>query len=142
MKKKTKPQKKKKVKITFQDLPKTKCCDDYKTGNPYTIPLGFLDLKGTRRTVEFNKQPYTTNMYYKLIDKPVEPREPEIEAEELIEPEEETRPRRLRRTNKEIYADLIRQTTSYEEDRVKFIVNNTPKNELRQRINELKERLR
>lgn len=60
-------QKKKKVKkpkvpkIIQRPLPRTKCCEEYKTGSAFTIPLGYSDRLGMNR---IGQTPNVTNIYY------------------------------------------------------------------------------
>lgn len=59
--------KKKKVKkpkapvIIPRKLPRTKCCEEYKTGSAFTIPLGYSDRLGMNR---LSQTPNVTNIYY------------------------------------------------------------------------------
>lgn len=60
--------KKKKVKkpkapvIIPRKLPRTKCCEEYKTGSAFTIPLGYSDRLGMNRLGQ--QTPNITNIYY------------------------------------------------------------------------------
>jgi hypothetical protein len=60
--------KKKKVKkpkapvIIPRKLPRTKCCEEYKTGSAFTIPLGYSDRLGMNRLGQ--QTPNVTNIYY------------------------------------------------------------------------------
>ncbi|MFZ4799458.1 MAG: hypothetical protein ACOYMA_18305 [Bacteroidia bacterium] len=61
-KKKVKKQKKQKKPIIIPtQLPRTKCCDEYKTGSAFTIPLGYSDRLGMNR---LGQTPNVTNIYY------------------------------------------------------------------------------
>ena len=59
--KKKKVVKKKQIPIIPRQLPRTKCCEDYKTGSAFTIPLGFSDRLGTNRLPQTS---HVTNIYY------------------------------------------------------------------------------
>jgi len=72
--------KKKKVKkpkapvIIPRKLPRTKCCEDYKTGSAFTIPLGYSDRLGMNRLGQ--QTPNVTNIYYQQPFQPLAKVEP------------------------------------------------------------------
>lgn len=67
--------KKKKVKkpkapvIIPRKLPRTKCCEEYKTGSAFTIPLGYSDRLGMNRLGQ--QTPNVTNIYYQQPFQPL-----------------------------------------------------------------------
>jgi hypothetical protein len=72
--------KKKKVKkpkapvLIPRQLPRTKCCENYKTGSAFTIPLGYSDRLGMNRLAQ--PTPNVTNIYYQQPSQPLAKVEP------------------------------------------------------------------
>jgi hypothetical protein len=159
--------KNKKIKILFQQLPKVKCCEQLKVGEAFSIPIGFTDIKGTKRIIDLTKPQYQRNVYENYINKKPERisdliiKEPVQYNIEFIKPEREIQiiqpqeplieeqppPARakiikIRRNNREIYADLLRQTNpELSPERILSIVENTPDNELKNKIKDLRKLL-
>lgn len=99
--KKPKQTKPPQIQIITQKLPRTKCCTDpVKSGQSYTIPLGYTDRLGTMRIGEKPMENIPIPIPVKLGVPPL--REPTPEINEVITITEQQKPKRSRRTKKEI----------------------------------------